>query len=162
MFYFWNLLHIVFSIIYGVLWRGVDNTAGVCIMTWHWWGKKICTCISNNYNLNYSYCMASPGHNGLHLFINILRPRQNGSHFSDNIFKCIKFVPKASISNIPALVQIMAWHQVGNKPLSEPMLGCSPTHICVSRPQWVNGMTQCLSSFVRQSLCWEYWCSQYL
>ena len=34
----------------------------------------------------------------------------------------LKFVPKGSINNIPALVQIMAWRQSGDKPLSEPML----------------------------------------
>ena len=82
---------------------------------------------------------------------NTLRPRQNGRHFADNIFKCIflnedaqislkislKFVPKARINNIPALVQIMAWRRPGNKPLSEPMMVSLPTHICVTRPQWV-------------------------
>ena len=81
-----------------------------------------------------------------------LRPRQNGRHFADDIFKRIffnekgwisikislKFVPKAPINNIPALVQIMAWRRVGDKPLSEPMMVRSPTHICVTRPQWVN------------------------
>ena len=34
----------------------------------------------------------------------------------------LKFVPKGPISNIAALVQIMAWCQPGDKPLSEPML----------------------------------------
>ena len=43
-------------------------------------------------------------------------------------------------SNIPALVQIMAWRRLGDKPLYEPMLACSPTHICVSRPQWVHSL----------------------
>ena len=33
-----------------------------------------------------------------------------------------KFVPKGLIDNNPALVQIMAWHRTGDKPLSEPML----------------------------------------
>ena len=80
-----------------------------------------------------------------------LRPRQNGRHFTDDIFKCIflnenarislkislKFVPKARINNIPALVQIMAWRCSGDKPLSESMLVSLPTHICVTRPQWV-------------------------
>ena len=56
-----------------------------------------------------------------------LRPRQNGRHYADDIFKCIflnesvwipikislKFVPKVPINNIPALVQIMAWHRPG-------------------------------------------------
>ena len=34
----------------------------------------------------------------------------------------LKFVPKGPIDNIPALVQIMVWRQIGDKPLSEPML----------------------------------------
>ena len=93
---------------------------------------------------------------------NTLRPRQNGRHFPDNTFKCIffnenvwisikislKFVPKGSINNIPALVQIMAWRRLGAKPLSEPMVACSPTHICVSRPQWV----KCII-LIRRSRC---------
>ena len=84
--------------------------------------------------------------------INTLRPRQNGRHFTDNIFECIffnenalislkislKFVPKVQIINIPALVQIMAWRRPGDKPFSEPMMVSLLTHICVTRPQWVN------------------------
>ena len=80
---------------------------------------------------------------------NTLRPRQNGRHFADDIFKRIflnenvrisikislKFVPKGRIDNIPALVQIMAWRRAGDKPLSEPMMVSLPTHICVARPQ---------------------------
>ena len=87
-------------------------------------------------------------------YFNTLRPRQNGPHFEDNIFKCIflneniwmlieislKFVPKGQINDIPTLVQIMAWCRPGGKPLSEPMMTRSPTHICVTRPQWVNTM----------------------
>ena len=83
--------------------------------------------------------------------INTLRPRQNGRHFADVTFKRIflnenvrilikislKFVPKGPINNIPALVQIMAWRRPGDKPLSEPMMDNLPTHICVTRPQWV-------------------------
>ena len=82
-------------------------------------------------------------------YLNTLRPRQNGRHFTDNIFKCIflnksvcilikislKFVPKGPIDNIPALVQIMAWRRPGDKPLSEPMIVRVSSHICVTRPQ---------------------------
>ena len=71
-----------------------------------------------------------------HKVLNTLRPRQNGRHFPDGIFKCmflnenvwiaieisLKFIPKGLINNIPALVQIMAWRRTGDKPLSEPML----------------------------------------
>ena len=45
--------------------------------------------------------------------------------------------PRGPINNIPTLVQIMAWRRPGDKPLSEPMMVRSPTHICVTRPQWV-------------------------
>ena len=83
--------------------------------------------------------------------INTLRPRQNGRHFADDIFKCIflnenvwipikisvKFVPKGPVNITPALVQIMAWRRPGAKPLSEPMMVSLTMHICVTRPQWV-------------------------
>ena len=47
----------------------------------------------------------------------------------------LKFVPKGPITNIPAMVQIMAWRRPGDKALSEPMMVSLPTHICVARPQ---------------------------
>ena len=50
----------------------------------------------------------------------------------------LKFIPKGPINNIPALVQIMAWCWPGDKPLSEPMMVNLLTHICVTRPKWVN------------------------
>ena len=82
---------------------------------------------------------------------NTLRPRQNGRHFADVIFRCIflnenarislkislRFVPKVRINSIPALVQILAWRRPGDKPLSEPMMVSLLAHICVTRPQWV-------------------------
>ena len=63
-------------------------------------------------------------------------PGQNGCHFANDICKriflnenmfisikfSVKFIPNGPIRNIPALVQIMAWHWQGNKPLFEPML----------------------------------------
>ena len=52
----------------------------------------------------------------------------------------MKFVPKGPINIIPALVQIMAWRRPGDKPLSEPMMVSLTTHICVTRPQWVNSL----------------------
>ena len=83
---------------------------------------------------------------------NTLRPRQNGRHFADDTFKLIflnenvwisikislEFAPKGPINNIPALVQMMAWCRPGNKPLSEPVMVRLLTHICITRPQWVN------------------------
>ena len=85
------------------------------------------------------------------IYLDSLRPRQNGRHFADDTFKRIflnenvrtsikislKFVPEGPINNNPALVQIMAWHRSGNKPLSEPMMISLLMHICVTRPQWV-------------------------
>ena len=47
-------------------------------------------------------------------------------------------MPKGPIDNIPALVQIMAWRRPGDKPLFEPIMVGLLTHICVTRPQWVN------------------------
>ena len=66
---------------------------------------------------------------------NTFRQSQNYCHFAD-ILKWIflnenvwislkissKFVSKVQINNIPALVEIMAWCQPGNKALSEPMM----------------------------------------
>ena len=34
----------------------------------------------------------------------------------------MKFVPYGLIDNSPALVQIMAWRRIGDKPLTEPLL----------------------------------------
>ena len=78
-------------------------------------------------------------------------PGQNGRHFADDIFRCIfmneklhilieislKFTHKGPIDNNPALVYIMAWRRIGDKPLSEPMLKDSLTHICDTKGRWV-------------------------
>ena len=80
---------------------------------------------------------------------NTLKRRQNGHHFPDDILKCIllnenvwiliplKFVFKGPINNIPALVQRLAWHRPGDKPVSGPVRVKLLMHICVTRPQWV-------------------------
>ena len=34
----------------------------------------------------------------------------------------------------------MAWRRPGDKPLSEPMMVSLLTHICITRPQWVNSL----------------------
>ena len=63
-------------------------------------------------------------------------PILNHLPLEDDIFRCIfvnekfciliktsmKFVPTGPIDNNPALVQIMAWHRIGDKLLFEPML----------------------------------------
>ena len=63
---------------------------------------------------------------------NTLRPRQIARHFADDVFNFIflyenrrvliqislKFVPRGPIDNKPVLVQIIACHLTGDKPLS--------------------------------------------
>ena len=87
--------------------------------------------------------------------INTLRLRQNGRHFPDNIFKWIflnenvyilvkislKFVHGGPINKIPSLVQIMVWHQPGNKPPYDAVMVSILMHICITWPQWVNSST---------------------
>ena len=106
------------------------------------WGSELAMCETGFYV--YKVRVKKP--------FNILRPRQNGRYFADDTFNRIfvnenvrisiefslKFVPKGPINNIPALVQIMAWRRPGEKPLSEPVMVSLLTHICVTRPQWVN------------------------
>ena len=72
----------------------------------------------------------------LKILFNTLGPRQHGRHIVDDTFKRIflnetvrisikislKSVPKGPINNIPTLVQMMAWHRPGDKPLSELMM----------------------------------------
>ena len=108
--------------------------------------------------------------NHLPLQLNTLRPRQNGRHFADDIFKYIflnenvwipieislKFVPKGGINNIPVLVPIMAWRRPGDKPLSESIMVSLLTHICVTRPQWVNMKSKTLQKNLMFTRMWIY------
>ena len=85
-------------------------------------------------------------------WVNLSPPGHYGSNFADDIFICIfinekfcvlirilmKFVLKAPVDNNPALVQIMAWRRLGDKPLSDPMLTRFHWHIYVTRGRWVN------------------------
>ena len=87
------------------------------------------------------------------LEINTLRPRRNEQHFADDIFKRklfssmkmfefrLKFhwslFPRVQLTIFQHWVQVMAWRRIGDKPLSEPKMVRSTTHICVTRPQWV-------------------------
>ena len=112
--------------------------------------------------ISWSLEAARYGSSGTHWWPNfgLVRLRQNGHYFPDDIFKCIflnenmwilikillKFVPEGPINNIPALVQIMAWRQPGDKPLSEPMMISLLTHICITRPQWIKNIFKILNS----------------
>ena len=109
------------------------------------------------------------------LQVNTLRLRQNGHRFADDTFKCIfvyenvwipfkislKFVPKGPINNIPALVQIMAWRRPSDKPLSAPIMVRLPTHICVTRPQWVNDSLMSLACGVHKLPQADMLCKKY-
>ena len=75
------------------------------------------------------------------LHVNTLKPTRNGHHYQDDIFKPMhefwlklhwSIFPEDPINNIPALAQIMAWHQPGNEPLSETMMVRLTTHICLT------------------------------
>ena len=101
----------------------------------HWIKKnknKMSSCMTKfcMASVNISLCPSSSIH------VNTWRLRQNGWDFPDDIFKCIflnenicisnttwlKFVPGGPVDNNTALIQIMAWHWTGYKPLSEPMM----------------------------------------
>ena len=99
----------------------------------------MCSCL-------WDFSMSCHMQNFVAFLLNSWRPRQNGRHFADDIFKCIflnenewislkislKFVLKGPINNIPALVQIMAWRRPGDKPLQGSTLsflaGCPKSH----------------------------------
>ena len=72
-------------------------------------------------------------------------------HFLKNFFNenvwillkiSLKFFPEVRINDIPALVQIMACRQPGDKPLSElPVMMVSLLmNVCVNWPQWVDSI----------------------
>ena len=67
--------------------------------------------------------------------VNSSAPDKMAAIVADDNFKCIflnennkisirnslKFVPRSPIDNKPALVQVMAWRRIGDKPLPEPV-----------------------------------------
>ena len=82
------------------------------------------------------YALSSVYHKGTVLEFSYLPLDKMAAFLADDIFKCIllnekycilikisqKFVPRGLIGNNLALVKIMAWRQICDKPLSEPML----------------------------------------
>ena len=129
--------------------------------TWTSVGGVICchmTSLGHNELLTVIWyvCCSIYSHSQVSIIvINTLRPRQNGRHFADYVFKCIllnenvwillqislNFVPKGPVNNIPSSIQIMAWRWPGDKPLSESMVVSLLMHICVALPQWINGLS---------------------
>ena len=117
-------------------------------------------------SLPFGSCYSTSLDMDIHVLINTLRPRQNDCYFADNIFKFIflnenvwilikislKFVPKGSINNIPTLVQIMAWDPGWHQAIiwtNGAMMVSLPTHICVTRPQWVTCISESLISIFK-------------
>ena len=60
----------------------------------------------------------------------------------------LKFLPKDPINNIPLLVHLMVLYQPGDQPLSEPMMLNLPMHMCVTQPQWINGIWRCVPFYI--------------
>ena len=130
------------------------------------------------YEYVYQECHSAVASNGWLMVekLNTLRSGQNGRCFTDDTFKRIflnetfrisikislKFVPKGPINNNPALVQIMAWRRSGDKPLSEPMMVSLLTHICVTRPQWVNLLVQVMDIHLLGTWPWTKLIADYL
>ena len=145
----------LWSVFYEYFNRNWPCYKGFLLYHWCAYSASIprCMCVEHRYSglmLLTTYLWQTPLIMWLTSF-NTLRPRRNRRHFADDILKCIffnenvlisinislKFIPKGPVNNIPALVQIMAWRRPGDKPLSEPMMIISLTHICVTWPQWV-------------------------
>ena len=104
--------------------------------------------------------------------LNSSPPGQNGRHFADDIFKCLfvnekfcimikislKFVPKGPNDNNPALVKILAWRRIGDKPLSEPMPTQFTNAYMGHQGRWVNSK-QChwwSSGKSVSMICWRF------
>ena len=90
--------------------------------------------------------------------VNTLRPRQNGRHFVNSIFKCISlnknqgtciFI-RISLKYAPRIATMKPWFRwwLGAKQASHYLNQCWPSllmHICVTRHQWVNNKSALIS-----------------
>ena len=72
-----------------------------------------------------------------HICVTRTLPLDIMAAISQTIFS-FAFSLMKSFDNNPALVQIMAWCRLGDKPLSDPMLTRFHWHIYVTRGRWVN------------------------
>ena len=71
------------------------------------------------------FISSPPGQNGniwLTIFLNSFSWKMVNENGRISIQISLKFVPKSPIDNKPALVQVMVWRRIGDKPLSEPKL----------------------------------------
>ena len=153
-----------------------DSSSETVLSSTLWWYTHLATviCFNNSATIISMWNDNSCVHFSLNVIypLNSLRPRQNGRHFADDIFKRIfvnenvrisieislKFVPKGPINNNPALVQIMAWRRPGDKPLSEPVMVSLMIHWCVTRPQWFkNDHMEEFALDTNQTSCYYEW-----
>ena len=62
----------------------------------------------------------------INAFCKTLRSEQNVPHFADDIYNCISLKKKknfvAKVNNKSPLFPIMAWHQIDDKALPDPIL----------------------------------------
>ena len=131
-----------------------NNAALVEIMSWCWIDDKPLSETMLKQPSSMTLICSTRGR-----WVNTLRLRRNGQHFANNIFRRIffnenvwisikislKFVPKGSINNNPALVEIMAWRHLGDKPLSQLMMVFQ--HIFTSL---------CLNKLMSNSALWRW------
>ena len=139
-----------------ILWDSIKNNPinfnDKVISWWRDWLETCCTFLAMLVDVLFIVRLCTGCQRESHVDgdFNTLRPRQNAHHFA-GILKCnflndnvwipinisLKFIPKGPINNITTLVWIMVWHRPADKPLSESIMVSLPTHLCVTRPQWV-------------------------
>ena len=108
-----------------LLWEWLSGRCGNAHVPYRGWENLNKTVLQDLETLPNKTCyLAAITGTFLLPYLKTSKPRQNGRHFADSIFKCVflsdniwilinislKFVPKAPINNILVLVQIMAWH----------------------------------------------------
>ena len=148
---------LVLCLVADIRWLDSPNVSEIIMLVMHETDRYLTKTISQrNANLHSSFCLNISTILWIIIPLNTLRPRQNGRHFPDDIFKRIflngnvrialkislKFVPKGTIDNI-SVVQIMARGRPGDMQLSESMMVSLLIHICVTWPQWVCLHTHC-------------------
>ena len=95
---------------------------------------------------SYSYFCQNWSSVGNATSVNRLRSRQNGRHFAGAFFEynflyanfCLSFQVSLNFvtkGNTPALISVMEWCQICEKPLSGAKWPSSLTHVCITRPQ---------------------------
>ena len=118
-----------------------------CLYSWNHCTQKT---MSSHWNINQIpvLVMLKAWCGGHHVYNNSTSPRQNGRHFTDDIFKHIfvnenvwillkislKFISKVPINNISALIQIMACRWLAPSHYLNRLCFILLMHICVTGP----------------------------